>query len=154
MCNVAVQLAVGLGPALYLWDGQTGNASMFQEFDLVDITAVKWDPTGTHIAIGMSDSTVLMFNVEQNKQVRILRGHSGRVTSLSWNGSTLTSGGAGDGIMNSDVRVKQHCKEMLRLHDKEVCGLAWSNEGDQLASGANDNLLAIWDNRYASPSIH
>jgi WD40 repeat protein len=138
-----------LGPSLYLWDGETGEVSMFKDFDPVDITAVRWDSSGTHVAVGMADNTVLMFNVPQQKQVRILRGHTGRVTSLSWNGPILTSAGDGEGIMNSDVRQKQHCRDLLKFHDKQICGLAWNNDGDQLASGAADNLLAIWDHKCA-----
>lgn len=140
-------MAVGLGPALYLWDGDTGDVSLFKELDPIEITAIKWDPTGALVAVGMSDSTVLMFNIEQNKQVRIMRGHAGRVTALSWNGSTLSSAGDGDFIMNSDVRVKQHCQHQLRFHDKPVCGLQWNNDGDQLASGAGDSFVAVWDQR-------
>lgn len=33
---------------------------------------------------------------------------------------------------------------MLRGHEQEVCGLKWSPNGQQLASGGNDNLLHIW----------
>ena len=36
----------------------------------------------------------------------------------------------------------------LRGHSQEVCGLRWSPHGTQLASGGNDNLLNIWDERY------
>ena len=32
----------------------------------------------------------------------------------------------------------------------QVCGLKWSPSGTQLASGGNDNLLNIWDDRYSS----
>jgi WD40 repeat protein len=30
-------------------------------------------------------------------------------------------------------------------HTQEVCGLAWSPDGSQLASGGNDNLLNVYD---------
>ena len=48
----------------------------------------------------------------------------------------------------------------LRGHTQEVCGLKWSPSGTQLASGSNDNLLNIWDDRYVAanrflpPSAH
>lgn len=142
-----MQLAVGLGPSLYLWNGETGEVSMFQDFDPTDITAVRWDSSGTHVALGMADNTVLMFNVARQKQVRILRGHTHRVTALAWNGPGLSSAGGSDFIMGSDVRVKEHCKDKLKLHDKEVCGLAWNAEGDQMASGGADNIVGLWDAR-------
>ena len=33
----------------------------------------------------------------------------------------------------------------MNYHSQEVCGLAWSPDGQFLASGANDNTLCIWD---------
>jgi WD40 repeat protein len=35
-----------------------------------------------------------------------------------------------------------------------VCGLKWSPWGTQLASGGNDNLLNIWDDRWQRASSH
>ena len=32
-----------------------------------------------------------------------------------------------------------------QYHRQEVCGLKWSPDGQQLASGGNDNMLCIWD---------
>jgi cell division cycle protein 20 (cofactor of APC complex) len=36
-------------------------------------------------------------------------------------------------------------------HCNEVCGLRWSPDGTQLASGSNDNLLNIWSLSYTRP---
>lgn len=41
-------------------------------------------------------------------------------------------------------RIKEHVQGRLTTHTQEVCGLMWSPSGTQLASGGNDNLLAIW----------
>ena len=43
---------------------------------------------------------------------------------------------------------------VLKGHTAEVCGLKWSPQGTMLASGGNDNLLSIWDNRYVSTNSH
>jgi len=42
-------------------------------------------------------------------------------------------------------RQREHVTAILRGHEQEVCGLKWSPNGQQLASGGNDNLLHIWD---------
>jgi cell division cycle protein 20 (cofactor of APC complex) len=34
---------------------------------------------------------------------------------------------------------------LLEGHTQEVCGLRWSDDGSQLASGGNDNILNVWD---------
>ena len=48
-------------------------------------------------------------------------------------------------IHHHDVRVAEHHVGTLACHTQEVCGLAWSHDGRHLASGANDNLVCIWD---------
>ena len=48
------------------------------------------------------------------------------------------------------MRVAEHRVGTLKGHAQEVCGLKWSPWGTQLASGGNDNLLNVWDDRYAS----
>ena len=39
---------------------------------------------------------------------------------------------------------------MLTHHEQEVCGLKWSPNGQQLASGGNDNRLNVWAQGSAS----
>lgn len=55
------------------------------------------------------------------------------------------SGSRNGAIHQHDVRVAQHNVATLMAHAQEVCGLAWSPGGNQLASGGNDNVLNIWD---------
>ena len=48
------------------------------------------------------------------------------------------------------MREQRHRVGTLRGHSQEVCGLRWSPSGTLLASGGNDNLLNIWDDRYTN----
>ena len=66
-------------------------------------------------------------------------------------GSTLSSGSRDSMIHNHDVRSAQDVESTLRGHRQEVCGLKWSPDGKQLASGGNDNLLNIWDVGRSTP---
>ena len=50
--------------------------------------------------------------------------------------------------------MADHKVGTLRGHAQEVCGLKWSPSGTQLASGGNDNILNVWDDRYASSATH
>ena len=112
------------------------------------------------MAVGTSDHKVQIWDVEKLKQVRSMDGHRARVSSLSWNGPLLSSGGRDSVVINHDVRESRHRVGTLRGHTQEVCGLKWSPSGTQLASGSNDNLLNIWDDRYVAanrflpPSAH
>ncbi|KAF3949602.1 hypothetical protein CMV_024550 [Castanea mollissima] len=149
-CNV---LAIALGNTVYLWDASNGSTSELVTVDEENgpITSVSWAPDGQHIAIGLNNSEVQLWDSTSNKQLRTLKGgHRLRVGSLAWNNHILTTGGMDSLIINNDVRVRSHIVETYRGHEQEVCGLKWSPSGQQLASGGNDNLLFIWDRSTAS----
>lgn len=94
--------------------------------------SVSWAGDGKHLAIGTATNTVQLWDVARGKQLRNLRGHAGRVSSLAWNGATLTSAGRDTAILNHDVRVREHVVSTFKGHDQEVCSLKWSSAG-QLA---------------------
>lgn len=143
------QIAVALGPAVYLWNAGTGSVEELctckNEGDYV--SSLQWAPDSSHLAIGTSDAKVQIWDAGRAKQVRELCGHTNRVSALSWNGAVLSSGGRDSAICNWDVRKRkdQALVATLRVHEQEVCGLKWSPSGQQLASGGNDNLLCIFD---------
>ena len=101
-----------------------------------------------------ADHKVQIWDVEKLKQIRSMDGHRARVSSLAWNGPMLSSGGRDSTIVHHDVRDARHKVGTLRGHTQEVCGLKWSPSGTQLASGGNDNLLNIWDDRYTRETGH
>jgi cell division cycle 20-like protein 1 (cofactor of APC complex) len=53
-----------------------------------------------------------------------------------------------------DVRIPEHYTDVLNGHRQEVCGLKWSLDEIQLASGGNDNKLLIWNSaNLRAPSM-
>lgn len=140
-------LAVALGGFVYLWHAGTGDIQQLCQMDNTDcfVGSVSWIKEGNYLAIGDSDGTVQLWDVEHQKRVRKMNGHSARVGSLSWNSYILTSGSRSGAIHHHDVRVADHHVATLACHTQEVCGLKWSQDGKYLASGGNDNLLLIWD---------
>ncbi|RWR89439.1 cell division cycle 20.2, cofactor of APC complex [Cinnamomum micranthum f. kanehirae] len=140
-------VAIALDRILYLWNATNHSIEELTEVKEDDgpITSVSWAPDGLHIAVGLNNSEVQVWDSLKLKKVRSLRGHSARVGSLSWNGSILSTGGRDSKIFNHDVRIDNHILSQLDGHEQEVCGLKWSLSGKQLASGGNDNLLYIWD---------
>eukprot|EP00879_Flechtneria_rotunda_P001082 GHRR01001223.1.p1 GENE.GHRR01001223.1~~GHRR01001223.1.p1 ORF type:complete len:463 (+),score=96.76 GHRR01001223.1:135-1523(+) len=146
------QVAVALGPTVYLWNASTGSIGELctckNEGDY--ITSVQWAADSTHLAVGTSDAKVQVWDANRCKQVKELNGHTNRVSTLAWNNAILSSGGRDSVICNWDVRLRKHeaCVATLRTHEQEVCGLKWSPSGMQLASGGNDNMLCIWNANF------
>lgn len=88
-----------------------------------------------------------VWDVARCKQVKELVGHTNRVSALAWNNAILSSGGRDSAVRNWDVRMRKHeaCVSTLVNHEQEVCGLRWSQNGMQLASGGNDNMMCIYN---------
>jgi len=152
-------LAIALDKTVYLWDASSGNITQLMALDgeADHVTALQWvkSGSGAHLAVGTNSAAVQLWDVTRQKQLREMRGHQGRVCSLSWNRHLLTSGSRDAQIINHDVRVAQHLQSTYAGHSQEVCGLAWSHDGATLASGGNDNLLMLWDARTgASAPAH
>ena len=140
-------LAVALGTSVYLWNSSDGSIHHLLENDCDEnpITSLSWIKDGSYLAVGNNNAEVQLWDVEKAKQVRSLKGHSSRVGSLAWNSHVLSSGARDGTIINSDVRARTHEIQRLQGHTQEVCGLKWSPDGTQLASGGNDNLVNIWN---------
>jgi WD40 repeat protein len=58
----------------------------------------------------------------------------------------MSSGGRDYSIINHDPRERNsNIISIFDKHTQEVCGLKWNNQ--TLASGANDNLVLLWDKK-------
>eukprot|EP01130_Rhizamoeba_saxonica_P005564 TRINITY_DN2219_c0_g1_i1.p1 TRINITY_DN2219_c0_g1~~TRINITY_DN2219_c0_g1_i1.p1 ORF type:complete len:437 (-),score=107.82 TRINITY_DN2219_c0_g1_i1:223-1533(-) len=140
-------LCVALSGSVYLWNASTSNVQSLVNFgDSNPVCSVSFakGASSNYLAVGTTNNLVQLWDVEKGVQVREFRGHSGRVSSLAWNGHMLSSGSFDTSIMNHDVRVRDHHISSFNNHVGEVCGLKWSLDGKTLASGGNDNILNIW----------
>ncbi|KAG0617835.1 hypothetical protein M758_4G018700 [Ceratodon purpureus] len=146
-------VAVALGATVYLWHAETGAIEQLLRTTIEDdyISSVSWAEDGRTIAVGFNNHEVQLWDACRACKLRKLGGHTARVSSLAWNGTTLSSGGRDSQIINHDARVR-HSTATFTGHSQEVCGLRWSLSGQQLASGGNDNLLHIWDAAVSTSS--
>lgn len=64
-------LAIALANTVYLWDASTGSTSELETFDdeTGPVTSVSWAPDGRHIAIGLNNSEVQLWDSTATKQV-------------------------------------------------------------------------------------
>ena len=152
-------LAVALGDSVYLWNATSGAITPLISPQTSGssgshITSIAWAPRGQpHMAVGTSDNKVQIWDTAKCRMVRSMDGHCGRVGVLAWNGSMLSSGSRDASIIHRDARSPQHIFTRLEGHAGEVCGLKWAPHGVQLASGGNDNMLNVWDERRLTSAV-
>lgn len=150
--SVNNHLAVALSSAVYIWNAGDGSITALTQLEEPDyICSLSWIKEGNVLGMGISSGITQLWDVGQQKLIRTMGNHEGRVTSLSWNSHILTSGSRSGQIFHHDVRVAEHHVATLTGHTQEVCGLKWSPDGRLLASGGNDNQVNIWENMNTTP---
>jgi len=147
-------LSVGLSNCVYLWSACTSRVTKLCDLGADDlVTSVSWTQRGTHLAVGTNRGEVQIWDVGQCRKLRTMTGHRARVGTMSWSGYVLSTGSRDHYILHRDVREQSHYMARLCGHKQEVCGLKWSFDETQLASGGNDNRLFIWNLRSATPVL-
>jgi cell division cycle 20-like protein 1 (cofactor of APC complex) len=145
-------LAVGLGTEVYIWSACTSRVTKLWETQYGDtITSVAWSQKGRHLSVGLGWGEVQIYDTQSLKLVRTLDGHNGRVGACAWNGSILATGSRDRRILVRDIRADEPSIYDWEKHKQEVCGLKWSPDDQQLASGGNDNKLFIWSVHNKDP---
>ena len=155
-------LAIGLGGSVYLWNARNGEVSELLNLSSVDgtdnagdyVASLSWIHDGSHLAIGSSDSSVQIWDVNRSKRMRMFAGHEGRVSAMAWNKHILSTGAHDGQIHTHDVRVSRHLISKQIAHTGQVCGLQWSFDGRQLASGSNDNHVHIWEGSQPTTPVY
>ncbi|RYP22839.1 hypothetical protein DL765_001435 [Monosporascus sp. GIB2] len=140
-CNT---LAVGLGNLLYGWSESTGvtliNAGLgdgsiwpVERSSLVDVSLRAPAAPIRNTASGTGGMPQLASDNDHPRIAEPLQpGNTGpdgesEVNRHNWPGATT-------------LLAK------IKVHSQQICGLAWSHNGEQFATGGNDNLCCLFDN--------
>ncbi|KAI4327033.1 hypothetical protein L6164_019537 [Bauhinia variegata] len=147
-------LAVGLGNCVYLWNACSSKVTKLCDLGIDDsVCSVGWAQRGTHLAVGTSNGKVQIWDASRCKKMRTMEGHCLRVGALAWSSSLLSSGGRDKNIYQRDIRAQEDFVSKLSGHKSEVCGLKWSYDNRELASGGNDNRLFVWNQHSTQPVL-
>lgn len=146
-------LAVGLGSCIYMWNAQNSKVTKLSDIGPTNrVTSVQWSRDGHTFAVGTQMGDLQIWDTVKGKMVRSLKGHDGRICSVAWTNSFVSTGSRDRNILNRDLRESRDYFTKLQGHKQEVCGMKWSFDDSQLASGGNDNKLLVWCARMASSS--
>ncbi|KAK2637480.1 hypothetical protein Ddye_032272 [Dipteronia dyeriana] len=148
-------LAVGLGTCVYLWTASNSKVTKLCDLGPNDsVSSVQWTREGSFISVGTNLGQVQVWDGMQCKKVRTFGGHQTRTGVLAWNSRILSSGGRDRNILQHDLRVSSdYISKLVSGHKSEVCGLKWSHDDRELASGGNDNQLLVWNQHSQQPIL-
>mmetsp|Transcript_2387 Transcript_2387/g.8792 ORF Transcript_2387/g.8792 Transcript_2387/m.8792 type:complete len:487 (+) Transcript_2387:3-1463(+) len=149
-------LAVGLGKCVYLWSACTSNVTKLCDLGPNDnVCSVSWTQRGSFLAVGTNNGELHIWDAGTGrcKKIRTMGGHRMRVGTLAWSSHILSSGSRDRHVLQRDVRAPNDYVAKLVGHKSEVCGLKWSYDDRELASGGNDNHLFIWNSASTNPML-
>lgn len=120
-------VAIALQKSVYLWNAETNSVDHLLELGGDDdvVTSVQWSGIRNDIlAVGTNDNCVQIWDVSTSTQIRSIRNHSSRVSSLSWNngpihgGNVVSSGSRDSLILHHDLRSHRAMNQYVG-HEQE-----------------------------------
>jgi eukaryotic-like serine/threonine-protein kinase len=157
--------SAGNDTVIRLWDTRTGKEKSALHWRAGWITSVAFSPDGKWLATGSSDKKVGLWETATGKLLRTLEGHTNPVSVVkfapqgNWLASATADIATGSGNPSTRYLGEHTTAGELKLWDLEtgqesatlaghrrgILDLAFSPDGEMLASGGADQVLKIWD---------
>ena len=110
-----------------------------------EVCSLAWSPAGATLACGCSDGAIRLWDVDQERLLRVVLGHDGAITSVAWSpkGDMLASAGA-----DATVRLWRAADGALLHdmpgHDGAATSVTWQPDRQRLASAGADGTIRLW----------
>lgn len=140
--------------SVYLWDPLTGECLRSFDRHTNRVWSVVFHPQGGLLASGGDDHTARLWDLQTGQCTKTFQGHSNAIyaLALSPDHRLLASGHEDQAIRLWDFEGEAfaqgaalpHPVRILRGHTNRVFSLAFSPDGNFLASGSLDRTLKVW----------
>ncbi|SPO02440.1 uncharacterized protein DNG_05113 [Cephalotrichum gorgonifer] len=145
-----------------IWDPTAGSCVQTLEGHSNSVNSVAFSHDGQRLASASSDRTIKIWDPVSGSSVQTLEGHRRWVWSVAFlhDGQRLASASFDEtvkiwdpasGSSSSDMTIKiwdpalGSCMQTLEGHRYSVNSVAFSQDGQQLASASDDTTIKIWD---------
>ncbi|MFG2981791.1 AAA family ATPase [Streptomyces sp. NPDC048258] len=159
--------SAGEGAIVRIWDAATGESLRVLRDHQDTVESVRWSPDGSRLASASKDRTVRIWSTASWTVRHRLDSLDG-LNCLAWSpdGRRLAAGDQDrtvrvwqlpDGAETEDAAGEATAAEAglwLSGHTDTVYDLAWSPDGERLASASRDRVLAVWDVREATNTLY
>ncbi|KAJ5611660.1 hypothetical protein N7528_008765 [Penicillium herquei] len=133
-----------LGGTIKLWDTKTGKELQALQGHSESVTSVAFSPDGKMIVSGSYDKTIKFWDIRTGQELQTIQSHS-RVNSVAFSPDNQTIASAGDLVIRLwDTKTGQEL-QTIQGHSMGVYFVAFSPNGQILASNSSDRTTKLWD---------
>ncbi|MFN8375810.1 MAG: hypothetical protein U0694_23430 [Anaerolineae bacterium] len=135
---------------IYIYDIASGELSATSEVHGIVGSAIAWDDTGSHLAVGDSVGAVRVWDTS-GSLVATFAGHQQPVTEIAWRPhSSMLATYSGDFWQSIDNNVymwdwREGEQPIIAFpHKQNIVDMAWSPDGVWLAVAPRDDRIDLW----------
>ena len=140
------------GTSVQLWDIATRTLLVTHALPpLVAVNATAFSPTGTAVAVALSNGTVALLNgrtlAPLGKPFTVITGPgTAESVAFSPDGALLATGADDGSVRLFDVADPAHPRQLARVHDSgsDVYTVVFAPDGATVAAASIDDLVRLW----------